>query len=158
MRLRTAVAVLTLSLSTPLQAEEIKPFVRGTLADIVTQYQNKAFIVSYWSVDCPPCYKELSMWSGLTNQYPDLPVVLVSTDGMEAKAVVRTTRHTLGVAHLPSWLFAESAERLRFEIDPQWYGELPRTYFYDSSGSRVGVSGLIKRQRVEQWMRKNDVD
>jgi hypothetical protein len=28
-------------------------------------------------------------------------------------------------------------------IDPHWYGEIPRTYFFDKAHSRVGISGLI---------------
>ena len=29
------------------------------------------------------------------------------------------------------------------EIDPQWFGELPRTYFLDSKHQREGISGAL---------------
>ena len=46
-----------------------------------------------------------------------------------------------------NWVFADAnSQKLRFEIDPSWYGELPRTYFFDSAHNRNGNSGLLAVQ------------
>jgi len=129
-------------------------FVSGSMAQIIKE-QDCATIINFWSIDCPPCYKELKMWRELTKHHSALNVVLVSTDPAELREEVMQTLVELGVAHLESWQFAESAEHLRFEIDRRWFGELPRTYFYDRNGSREAVSGLIKRDVVVQWIEKN---
>jgi hypothetical protein len=36
-----------------------------------------------------------------------------------------------------------------FEIDPKWYGELPRTYFLDAAHQRTGVSGVLSKEDYE---------
>ena len=93
------------------------------------------------------------MWSKLSQQYPSLKVVLVSTDGWELRHTVTESLSELSVSTLESWLYAEeNADKLRFEIDPKWYGELPRTYFYTATGEAEGVSGLIKQTKVEAWI------
>ncbi|MDQ3267968.1 MAG: hypothetical protein M3P47_04480 [Pseudomonadota bacterium] len=53
-----------------------------------------------------------------------------------------------------SWIFADSfVERLRYEVDTQWYGELPRTYFYDAQGYFSALSGKLVYAKIEQWIR-----
>ena len=44
----------------------------------------------------------------------------------------RSSRSPYGLGKVEQWVFADPMpERLRFEIDRRWYGELPRTHFYD---------------------------
>ncbi|MDO8343138.1 MAG: hypothetical protein Q7T48_08070, partial [Cellvibrio sp.] len=53
-----------------------------------------------------------------------------------------------------SWVFADSfVERLRYEVDMQWYGELPRTYFYDAQGHALALSGKLDYAQIERWIR-----
>lgn len=129
-------------------------FVSGSMAQITAQQQG-AYIVNFWSIDCPPCYKEMKMWRELKKQYPAMKVVLISTDPAEYSDEVMQTLQDLGVTHFESWQFADNAQRLRFEIDKQWFGELPRTYFRDRHGNTEAVSGLVKREVVEQWLQQN---
>jgi len=129
-------------------------FVSGSMAQITAQ-QKAAYIVNFWSIDCPPCFKEMKMWRELEKQYPSMKVILISTDLPEYQEKVLQTTIDLGVAHFESWQFAASAERLRFEIDRNWFGELPRTYFHDRNGNVDAVSGLVKRELVEQWLQQN---
>jgi hypothetical protein len=52
-----------------------------------------------------------------------------------------------------SWLFGDgNAKSLRHEIDPHWYGELPRNYFHDAAHDRVAVTGPIKDARMKTWL------
>jgi hypothetical protein len=50
-----------------------------------------------------------------------------------------------------AWLFGnEPQQRLQYAIDPDWMGEMPRTYFYRADGERRGVSGVLK---PEEWVK-----
>lgn len=133
--------------------DEPRAFVQGSFAEIVAAKTGKPFIVSLWSVDCPPCIRELKLWSELRADFPEMVLVMISTDGVDARADINALLHETGNAQPESWVFAdEYEERLRFEIDPQWYGELPRTLFFDRDHNRHSVSGLLKREQIEQWL------
>ena len=43
-------------------------------------------------------------------------------------------------------------ERLRYSIDPDWFGELPRNYFYDANSSRIGFSGKLTEDILLEWL------
>ncbi len=130
-----------------------QPFVRGSMAQIRARFAGEPLIVSFWSIDCPPCYRELSMWRKLSERFPHMNLLLVSTDGRQQAEEVMQVLREKGVDHLPSWQFAERhAQRLRYEIDRQWHGELPRTYFYSPTGESQAVSGLIEYGEVGQWL------
>jgi len=134
-------------------AEPLKPFVSGAMAQIKAAMKEKPLIVSFWSIDCPPCYKELALWKRLSARYPALALVLVSTDERELAADVKQVLAEQGVAHLQNWQFAATqVQRLRYEIDSNWYGELPRTYFFSPDGDSAAVSGIIDCDNVEQWL------
>ncbi len=81
-----------------------------------------------------------------------MDLVFVATDDTaraeEAQRVL--SRHGLGDRE--SWIFADTnRQRLRYEIDPRWYGELPRSYFYDHNHRRVPLSGKLQQQHLERW-------
>ena len=118
--------------SVPTQAaQEIRPFVRGSYQQIVSARQGKPFIVNFWSLSCSYCKIELSMFKELIRKYPQLDLVVISTDTPEEMEAVSGTLNTFSLGKSESWLFADSnSDRLRFEIDKRWYGELPRTYFF----------------------------
>lgn len=150
---RIMLAMLFMLLPQLLLAAPPKPFVMGSMAEIKASQANAAMIVSFWSIDCPPCYKELAMWRDLSQRLPQMRLVLVSTDEIDAKQEVVQVLEKTGVSQLESWQFAEDhVQRLRYEIDKNWYGELPRSYFYSPSGQVEAVSGLVEKDRVEQWL------
>ena len=95
------------------------------------------------------------MLKKLAAEYPKLDLVLISTDSpQQEKAIAATlTKYSLGKAE--SWVFADSyVERLRFEIDREWYGELPRTYLFAADRSSKGVSGNLEQHELESWIRQ----
>jgi len=150
MRLLLALCLLLPQL---LLAATPKPFVSGSMAEIKAAQDTKPMIVSFWSIDCPPCYKELAMWRELSLHMPQLKLVLVSTDEIDAEQEVIDVLQKAGVAQLESWQFADDhVQRLRYEIDKDWYGELPRSYFYSPAGQVEAVSGLVVQDRIEQWL------
>ena len=55
-------------------------------------------------------------------------------------------------------MFAEDMpERLRLEIDSRWYGEVPRTYFYDGKHQREVKTGLVNKKFFDEWITRNAV-
>ena len=129
-------------------AQNYKIFITGSYAEIVKQYEGQAFIIALWSLDCPSCFEELAMLSKAYRQRP-FNLVLISIDGIESKQEVETVLKKYQLDKVDNWLFAEYADAaLRYEIDPLWYGELPRSYFFDKTHQREGVSGVLKKEQL----------
>lgn len=150
-------ACLCLLLAGTVHAEQaVRPFVSGSLAKIVAERQGKPFIVALWSVSCTHCPEELKTLARLRQAHPALDIVLVATDDPEEAPRTRDLARRYGLGDVPQWIFAEAMpERLRFEIDRRWYGELPRTMFFDRSHQVESVSGLVPEARLTRWVREN---
>lgn len=137
------------------QAAEIQPFVSGSAARIASQHQGQPYILSLWSLGCPPCMAELSEFGRLSKQYPTLRWVLIATDSPSERKQLRATLKRHGLDKQQNWVFAdEFTERLRFEIDRQWHGELPRNYLISANGERLSHSGRLDSARLEQWIQQ----
>ena len=92
------------------------------------------------------------MMGTILEDNPDLPFVLISTDPIEDREWAYDFLQDFGLAERPSWMFADSfEERLRFSIDPNWYGELPRSYFFDADHQMHSHSGIMTRELLLQW-------
>lgn len=147
-------AVLSFTPAPALAAQEIKPFVRGSYQQIVSARQGKPFILNFWSITCSYCKMELSMLKKLARKYPKLDLVLVSTDMPEEEKLVAEALEKLSLDRAEAWLFADSyADRLRYEVDKKWQGELPRTYFFGANNEIKAFSGKIGQEEVEQWIK-----
>ena len=150
-------ALLLLTAATA-QAGEPRAFVSGTLQKIAAAHQGKPFILGLWSQSCSHCREELTMLGQLMAKHPDTPLVLLSTDSLEESASVAATLQGYGLANVESWVFADPyTERLQYEIDNRWYGELPRTYLYEANGARTGHSGKLEMTFLQSWLTKQGV-
>ena len=134
----------------------IRPFISGSFSQILEQRQEKPFVLVLWSLDCPSCYKELEMLGEFSRKHTKLDIVLVSTDIEATQDELQTilTRYKLeNHENIESWVFSGvSDERLRFEIDRNWYGELPRSYFFETSEEKQVVSGILSLKKLMKWM------
>ena len=140
-------------------AESIRPFTSGSLEQVLASRTNKPFILVLWSLDCQYCPTELKMLSELEKSHPGLDVVLIATDTVDDMPQLADRAANYGTAKFEQWVFAEDMpERLRQEIDGRWYGEVPRTYFYDQKHQRTVKMGLINKSLVEEWLARNTVD
>ena len=140
-------------------AESIRPFTSGSLKQVLASRANKPFILVLWSLDCQYCPTELKMLSELEKSHPGLDVVLIATDTVDDMPQLADRAGNYGTAKFEQWVFAEDMpERLRQEIDGRWYGEVPRTYFYDQKHQRTVRMGLINKSLVEEWLARNAVD
>ncbi|MCK9608484.1 MAG: hypothetical protein M0R33_18750 [Methylomonas sp.] len=138
----------------PAKAEDfLHPFEIGSLEKIQSAYAGRPFLLILWSIDCPPCHKELELVGAVKKRHPDLQLVLISTDSAEVSEQVESVLASHRLANADAWIFSGgNDEHLRYVIDPSWFGEMPRSYFYDSKHNRVGVSGALKKEQIETWL------
>lgn len=129
-----------------------RPLQPGAFADLVAARRGQPFLLVLWSITCVPCREEFALLRDMRAQHPGLPLVLVSTDDLADAGLAARALRDFGMDREESWIFAADAQALRYEIDPAWYGELPRAYFYDAAHRREGVSGQLPRSRIEQWL------
>lgn len=157
-KIAALLCALLMTTSLIAHSAEPRPFIKGSYAKLLETRQGKPFVLSFWSLDCPPCREELAMWGELRKKHPALEVVLVSTDTPEANAEITTTLNGYDLGKTESWVFADSfAARLRFEVDQTWRGELPRSYFFTRDHQVKAVTGKPERKRVEAWIAEQGI-
>lgn len=77
-------------------------------------------------------------------------MIMLATDDLSAMDQIQQILEKNQLSAIENWVFAdENTQKLRFEIDPKWYGELPRTYFLDAAHQRTGVSGVLSKEDYE---------
>lgn len=146
-------AFLVCCVNVAVAAEAVRPFTQGSLGQVVAARQGKPFVLVLWSLDCQYCPTELKTLSELRRSHPNLDVVLVATDTMSDAPQLALKAAAHGMGQVEQWVFADDMpERLRREIDNRWYGEVPRTYFYDRKHQRDVKTGLVSKQFFEQWL------
>jgi thiol-disulfide isomerase/thioredoxin len=164
--MRRAFAGIVLSLlvwMSPVGAAELRPFTADSLAAIKAQYAGRPFILSLWSVNwCGHCITELTMLGKVAAELDargtqqKLPLVLVSTDTPESTPALQSTLKRLGLESVDSWVFDDAIpERVRYAVDPGWYGELPRTYLYNARHQREAVTGVLSEKKLKTWLQAN---
>ncbi|MBD9357927.1 TlpA family protein disulfide reductase [Methylomonas albis] len=134
---------------------EIKPFTPGSYQQILAASPNQPLMLAIWSVDCPSCLKDMDTLSKLHEKHPALKIVMLATDDVEALPEIKRIIDSHKLGGLENWAFAsDNPEKLRYEIDPAWYGELPRTYFFDAGHQRLGKSGAMSLEEFEAQFSK----
>ncbi len=132
---------------------EPRPFGQGSMKEIALAHAGKPFILAFWSLSCVHCKSNLELFGKLLQQHPELSLVLVSTDAPEESAIM-ATQQKYGLEKLQTWAFADRfVERLYFEIDRRWRGELPRTYLYDATHQARAVTGKLDEAETERWVK-----
>ncbi len=145
--------LLALWLSISIAGAEIKAFQADSMTEITGTRNGRPFILILWSTDCPSCLKELGHLQQLRNRLSGADIVLVATDGQQHAAAVQQILSDWQLERMDNWNFAGSMpERLRYAIDPGWYGELPRAYFYNAAHQRLARSGVLSAQMLQQWI------
>jgi thiol-disulfide isomerase/thioredoxin len=138
-----------------LHAAEVRPFVRGSFKTVMETHKGQPLAVHFWSLTCAPCIAEFPLWAERIRREPGLPVVFVSTDGIEQSAAVAARLKRAGLSAVESHVFADGfTERLLFEVAPDWRGELPRTELIAADGSRLSVTGSLDDAQFAQWRKR----
>ena len=137
----------------PLVDRKLQDFVPGSAATLKQLHYGNRFLLVLWSVDCAPCLREFEQLAALRREGRQLPLVLVSTDGVAERERVTAILARFGLQEAENWIFADdNAAKLRFEIDPTWHGEMPRSYFYAPNGTRQALSGGLSAPQITAWL------
>lgn len=129
-------------------------FNQAQLEKVKADNQGKQWLMLLWSVDCPPCFKELAVLQELQKEYNDLAVVIINSDADNALTEERqTVIKQFELTTLTNLHFEDGkADQSRFWVDPQWYGELPRSYFFAKNGEFQSKSGLVNKAMLKKWL------
>ncbi len=132
------------------------PFNQKALLQTKQQYQGERWLMVLWSLDCPACFKELALIQQLQQNNKDkvLKVIFINTDDNDDISLARQKVLAQYQMHqFTNFYFVDGqADHSRYQIDPQWYGELPRSYFIDEQGKSYGKSGLLEQASIKQWL------
>lgn len=135
-------------------SDELKPFVRGSWKAILSEHAGQPFVVHFWGLTCGPCRVELPEWGQLTSERKDLTLVTVNADLVQdAPAKSSAFLENAGLTTTENWLFADQfTQRLRFEINPAWQGEIPATLFIARNGHKTWTEGSADMDQVRAWL------
>ena len=135
-------------------ASEPLPFERGSWAKLRAAHAGQPTVVHFWGLTCGPCLVELPNWGKLVGERKDLNLVLLAADPMpQPVAQLAETLDRAGLGSVESWAFADRFhQRLRYEIDPAWAGELPRTEMIARDGTLTVLRGVVDLTRVRAWL------
>jgi thiol-disulfide isomerase/thioredoxin len=135
-------------------ASDPLPFGRGSWAKLRTAHAGQPVVVHFWGITCGPCLVEMPRWGKLAAARKDLRLVLIAADPLPQRMEdVVTTLDRAGLAGTESWAFTDRfSERLRYEIDPTWAGELPRTELIDANGKISVLAGVADLDEVRTWL------
>jgi thiol-disulfide isomerase/thioredoxin len=132
----------------------LRPFVRGSWQDIRKTHAGRPMVAHFWGVTCVPCRTEMPQWGKLLLERPDLGLVVINADLVPNEpSAVSTMLDQTGLAAAENWTFADDfVERLRYEVDPQWHGEIPRTMLIARDGTTTVIEGVADLMRIKAWL------
>jgi thiol-disulfide isomerase/thioredoxin len=124
-----------------------------SMREIEQGHAGDPFIVALWATDCSPCRRELELLRAFNADHPAVPVVLIATDDLRNASLVQTILSEFGLTRVESWLFSGGGvERLQYSVDPDWSGEVPRSYLYDRDVNRIVITGAASRIALDSWI------
>jgi thiol-disulfide isomerase/thioredoxin len=132
---------------------QLKPFERGSWQDILRSHAGRPTIVHFWGVTCGPCKVELPLLGGFMRDHSAIDVVTISADLVpDLPDANRTMLEKSGLRSAENWIFSDGfVERLRFEIDPGWQGDIPRTMLISREGTITTIEGSAEMTELEKW-------
>jgi thiol-disulfide isomerase/thioredoxin len=131
----------------------LQPFEPSSLQRIMEQHKGKPFVLFIWSLDCVYCQASLDHLAQAKRDNKALTIVTLSTDGANDPQAAELMQKRLNGLQLASnaWAFGSaSPERLKYALDPKWYGEKPRSYWFNAQGERVAYSGVLNPATIER--------
>ena len=153
MNIRTIALALLLA-ATPAFAVELKPFVRGSWQQLRKAHEGQPVIVHFWGVTCAPCMEDLPKWGALQRERPRAALIFVASDPVpiEAPQILAAITKT-GIGASENWMFADAfGDRLRYEVNPTWGGEMPYTVLIGRDGEMTPISGVTDLKAIRKWL------
>ena len=86
--------------------------------------------------------------------HPGAPLVLVNWETRpQPEDRIRNTLAKVGLAGAEQWALADDFEqKIRFAIDRDWMGELPRTQLIAPDGSVTTFAGAMDFAKLAAWL------
>jgi thiol-disulfide isomerase/thioredoxin len=133
---------------------ELRPFKRGSWQQIRKAHEGRPVVVHFWGLTCGPCRIEMPKWGRLLQERPDLELIAIDADLVPNSAELVTAELAkTGLAGAENWMFADDfVERLRFEINPRWRGEIPITLLIAADGRTSTIEGAADPGAVRAWL------
>ena len=148
-----AVGALLALVSGAASASEFKPYGRGSFQELREQHAGRPFVVHFWSVTCPSCLAELPDWAKIAAERKALDIVFVNADPDNDRPRAQNRIDKAGLSNLVQYGFADDfVERLYFEADKNWRGELPFTALIGADGALLTVIGTIDDPLIADWL------
>ncbi|HEY8126272.1 MAG TPA: TlpA disulfide reductase family protein [Methylocystis sp.] len=136
-------------------AFDFKPYGRGAFTQLTNAHAGRPLIVHFWSVTCPPCLVELPQWAKIAAEKKGFDLVFVNTDGDDDRARAQARIEKVGLSSADHYGFADDfVEKLYFEADSAWRGELPFTALVAPDGGVVTVTGAVDDPLIVEWLEK----
>ena len=136
------------ALATGLSAgPELRRFGTDSYQAVLEAHASEPFLLVFWSLECPPCYRELKKL-GEMGAGKAFETVLVATDGPGHAPRIRETLKRFDLQQAEWSVFDGPRMKLRFSVDRQWYGELPRSYRFDADHRRRTFTGVLQPKEV----------
>jgi thiol-disulfide isomerase/thioredoxin len=151
----TVLAVLSALVPMHSQADSLmREFRRGSWQGILKAHAGRPTMVLFGGVTCGPCKVELPLLGAFMKEEPRLDVVVISADLVPSmRDATWTMLKNAGLDNAENWIFSDAfVERLRFEIDPAWQGEIPRTVLISRDGTLTTVEGTIGISDLRKWL------
>lgn len=158
---RSRVLVLLCLMLAPMMAssapaDAVHAFVRGSWQQLRNAHAGQPLVVHFWGVTCGPCRAEMPEWGQFLKQHPHLPLVTIDADLVPNDvASVKSMLAKSGLGTAENWMFDDDfVERLRFEIDPHWQGDIPRTLLIERDGASTTIDGVADFAKVASWWKE----
>jgi thiol-disulfide isomerase/thioredoxin len=134
--------------------DRLHEFQRGSWNEIRQSHHGKPVVVHVWGVTCGPCRTEMPEWGALLRERPDMNLVLIDADLVPNEAgAVATMLDQAGLGGAENWVFGDDfVEPLRYEVDPQWRGEIPRTMLIGRDGATTVMEGVVDLAAIRTWL------
>ena len=152
--MRAVLAFLAMLVASPALAGDPQPFLRGSWQEVRQEHAGRPFIVHFWGLTCGPCLAELPQWGRFMRERPELAMVMIDADPVVGDpGAIAATLAKAGLASAETWMFADPfTERLAYEVDPHWAGELPYTLLIRGDGSVKALPGTADFPALRDWV------
>jgi thiol-disulfide isomerase/thioredoxin len=142
-----------LTFAAPAVAADLQSFGRGSWQALLEAHEGRPTVVHFWGLTCGPCLVELPEWGKLLGDRPEMTLVTIAADPSPMRPeALSMALDKAGLARADNRMFDGMSERLRFEVDPSWQGELPMTVLIGADGSVQTTIGEADLSAIRSWL------
>jgi thiol-disulfide isomerase/thioredoxin len=137
-------------------AFQIRPFVSGSWEQIKASHKGRPTIIHFWAMTCGPCLTEMAAWGKFRGEHREISFIFVDAESFGSDATGESTGRLMENAKIGEtehWKFSDPfEERLRFEIEPNWMGEMPFTILITPDGQSTTILGAASFEDISDWL------